>query len=296
MQWSRVYEREKPDLVNHFTPKGVIYGSLAAKMAGVRRIYNTITGLGAVFADDSRKMMQFAAIWLYRFCLANTTILWQNKDDQAFFREQHIGPPDRGHLIRGSGVDAGKFRHRPEPEGTAVVMLPSRFVEEKGIRQFVEAARILKSRNVDAKFVLVGRPEVDQPTSIPVAEITGWMSAGLIQWWGWHDHMERIYPLAHIVCLPSYYREGVPKSLLEAAACGRPLVATDVPGCREIVIVGKNGLLVPPKEPVALANAIERLVRDQALRREMGKAGRQLILERFSMQIIASAYIAAYHL
>jgi glycosyltransferase involved in cell wall biosynthesis len=173
-------------------------------------------------------------------------------------------------------------------------MLPARFVEEKGIRYFVEASRILHSQGIRSRFVLVGRPEADQPTSIPLEDITYWMHEGIVEWWGWHNDMERLYPLAHIVCLPTYYMEGIPKSLLEAASCGRPIIATNVPGCREIVHDNENGILVPPKNAQALASAITKLVSNRELRIQMGIKGREIIIEHYSLESIVASYLEHY--
>jgi glycosyltransferase involved in cell wall biosynthesis len=287
---------EAPDIVHNFTPKGVIYGSLAAKLAGSAKIMNTITGLGHVYSSPSGAALRWIVTALYGLALRNTQVVFQNSDDQRFFAERSITTGMRTILIPGSGVDAVRFSAQPEPEGTPVVMLPSRFVAEKGVRDFVEASRLLRAGGKPVRCVLVGRPEPDQPTTISHREITAWMVEGLAEWWGWHEDMERIYPLAHIVCLPTYYREGVPKSLLEAAACGRPIIATDVPGCREIVHDGENGILVPPRDPAQLARAIERLAADPALRAAMGKAGRQMVHDTFSLDHVIPAHFAVYEL
>ena len=192
--------------MNHFTPKGVIYGSLAAKLAGVKRVFNTITGLGYVFSDEANKLIQTIVMLLYPIALANTYTIFQNPDDQKLFYHKKIVNPRQSILIQSSGVDTEKFQFVPQAEGKPVVLLSSRFVEEKGIRYFVEASRILKARKMDVVFVLVGKPENNQPTSIPLEEIEQWISSGLVEWWGWHDDMEEIYPKAHIVCLPTYYK------------------------------------------------------------------------------------------
>lgn len=291
-----LYRLEKPDIVNHFTPKGVIYGSIAAKLSGVRTVYNTITGLGYVFSGKSNNFLKFLVTLFYKISLKNTTVLFQNPDDQSLFISQRIVDSKKCFLIPGSGVDMERFKIHPETDGIPVVLLPSRFVEEKGIRYFVEAARILKLRQVNARLVLVGRPEEDQPTSIHHTEITHWMNEGLIEWWGWHNNMEQIYPLAHIVCLPTYYMEGIPKSLIEAAACGRALIATNTPGCREIVHDGENGFLIPSQNAHALANAISHLVEDRSLREKMGRKSRTLAVTKFSMEKIIIRYLEIYNL
>lgn len=288
------YQREKPDLVHHFTPKGVIYGSIAAKLSRVTRIFNTITGLGYVFSNTSKKALQSFVLLLYRIALANTTVIFQNPDDQNFFHEEMIVDIEKSLLVLGSGVDMEKFEFSTLPDGVPVVLLSSRFVEEKGIRYFIEASRMIRSRNIGCRLVLVGRPEDNQPTSIRAAEIEQWVKDGVIEWWGWMENMETIYPLAHIVCSATFYREGIPKVLIEAAACGRPLIATDMPGCREIVHNGKNGILVPPKNAVALADAIEKLSMDVELCQKLGKRSRDIANSRFSMEKVVDAYLKFY--
>jgi len=288
------YRQERPDLVNHFTPKGVIYGSIAAKLSGVRRIFNTITGLGYVFSGKSSDSLKILVTLFYRIAMKNTTILFQNPDDLNLFKNEGIGDPKKHYLIRGSGVDMERFKVSPETVGIPVVILSSRFVEEKGIRYFVEASRILKERQIEIRFVLVGRPEEDQPTSVNHTEITRWVNEGVIEWWGWHNNMEQIYPLANIICLPTYYMEGIPKSLIEAAACGRALIATDVPGCREIVHNGENGILIPPRNAGALADAISQLALDQKLREDMGRKSRDIAVAGYSTDKIIGRYLDIY--
>lgn len=290
------YRREKPDIVHHFTPKGVIYGSLAAKLAGVKRIFNTITGLGYVFSDEADKLLRTLVLLFYPIALTNTTTIFQNPEDQTLFNKLKIVDPEKSVLIRSSGIDTDRFQFVPEKKGKPIVLLSSRFVEEKGIRYFVEASRLLKDRGINVTFVLVGKPEEDQPTAIQLSELQQWIADGLVEWWGWHNSMEEIYPQAHIVCLPTYYKEGVPKVMIEAAACGRSLIATDTPGCREIVLENINGLLVPTKNAVALSQAIETLALDTQLRQQMGKRGREIAVSKFSIPKIISEYFEIYEI
>ncbi|HET6845908.1 MAG TPA: glycosyltransferase family 4 protein [Anaerolineales bacterium] len=294
LRMMRLLRTEAPDVVHNFTPKGVIYGSIAAKLAGIGSIANTITGLGHVFSTESTPHLRPLVTLLYWLALRGTTVLFQNQDDARFFADRGITRGLRTRLIPGSGVDDTRYHPAPEAEGTPVVMLPSRFVEEKGIRDFVAAARLMHAAGTAIRAVLVGRPEPDQPTAIPSSEITSWVAEGVVEWWGWHEEMEGIFPHAHVVCLPTYYREGMPKSLLEAAACGLPLVATDVPGCRDIVRDGENGFLVPPRDPAALARAITKLVLDASLRERMGRRGRQLVHDSFSLDKVIPAHLEVY--
>jgi len=290
-----IYRQEKPDIVNHFTPKGVIYGSLASRLTGIKHIYNTITGLGFAFSASADTWLRSLMIFLYRISLKNTVVLFQNRDNQEYFIKSGLTNSNNSILISGSGVDMNRFSYTPEPDDEKIVtILPSRFVEEKGIRYFIEAAEIIKSKNLPIRMILIGKPEPDQPTSISQKEITKWVAEGIVEWWGWHNEMEKVYPLAHIVCLPTYYMEGIPKSLIEAAACGRPLIATNVPGCREIVHEGTNGLLVPIKNAKLLAEAIIQLANDGVLRRSMGEQSRKIAETEYSAEIIVKEYFKAY--
>ena len=289
------YRREQPNIVHHFTPKGVIYGSFAAKLAGINRIYNTITGLGYAFSDASPPLLKQIFLFLYPVALKNTRTIFQNPENKTYFLQKNITQEKNSTLIRSSGVDVNRFEYRREPDGICTVMLPSRFVVEKGITYFAEAAKILHERKVPIECVLVGRSEQDQPNAISQTQLNEWTKSGLISWWGWKEDMATIYPRAHIVCLPTFYSEGVPKVLIEAAACGRSLIATDVPGCREVVQDGYNGILISPKNTESLADAIEILARDPDLRKKMGKNSRKLAVDIFSAKEIAQAYLDLYN-
>ena len=290
------YRREQPDIAHHFTPKGVIYGSFAAKLAGINRIYNTITGLGYAFSDASPPLLKQLFLYLYPLALKNTQTIFQNPENKTYFLQNNITLEKSSTLIRSSGVDLDRFEYRREPEGICRVMLSSRFVVEKGITYFADAAKILHERKIPIECVLVGKSEQDQPNAISHAQLNEWTESGLISWWGWKEDMASIYPQAHIVCLPTFYSEGVPKVLIEAAACGRSLIATDVPGCREVVRDEYNGVLIPPKNSKALADAIECLVHDSELRKKMVENSRKLVMDVFSAKEIAQAYLSLYKL
>jgi len=292
------YRREKPDLVHHFTPKAVIYGSLAAHRAGVRRIVNTITGLGYVFSDQSfpKPILQLVTRILYRLVLSKTAVVFQNAEDRTRLVSITGTQGEDFFLMSGSGVSLSKFKPAPEPAGTPLVLLAARLMPEKGVEYFVEAARILRGRGVQARFVLVGSPDPNRRVALTADTLQKWAGEGVIEWWGWRNDMEDVYPQAHIVCLPTYYGEGVPLTLLEAAACGRPLVATDIPGCRKVVRDGENGLLVPVKNAPALAQAILKLLNDAALRRSMGSRSREIARIEFSAEQHVSHYFRIYGL
>ena len=291
----RLYRDEKPDLVHHFTVKCVLYGTLAMHLAGIKAAVNSITGLGYIFLPGGplkRLLRFFVRIW-YRLVLRGTQVIFENDDDrQAFLRFGFIRPAD-GHLIPGVGVDTLRFSPAPFPAGQPVVLLASRLLWDKGIGEFVEAARRLRGEGISARFVLAGRTDPGNPASIPDAQIKTWAEAGLVEWWGWSDDMPATLAKATIVCLPSY-REGLPTILIEAAACGRPVVTSDVPGCRLTVQEGVSGLLVRERDADSLVDALGKLVADPALCRQMGTAGRSLVEEMFSSEKIVDNIFSVY--
>jgi glycosyltransferase involved in cell wall biosynthesis len=201
--------------------------------------------------------------------------------------------PDRIAVIRGSGVDLDEFAPTPEPPGTPLVVLPGRMLWDKGVGDFVKAAGILRQRNVHVRMALVGAPDVANPSAIPDAQLEAWRDGGDVEWWGHQADMPSVLAQSHIVCLPSYH-EGVPKALIEGAASGRALVASDISGCREVVEDGKNGLLVPPGDAEMLANAIERLAGDGDLRQQLGINGRRVAVENFSIESVVQKTQAIY--
>ncbi len=292
-----LYRSAGPDLVHHFTIKPVIYGSLAARLARVPAVVNSVTGLGYVYlAGGWQGGILRPLVWLmYRFALAgeNTRVLFQNETDRQAFLSTHLLDEKRTVLIPGSGVDVQRFRPTPEPEGSPVAVLASRLLWDKGVGELVEAARILKARGVQGQIVLVGAPDPGNPASIPAETLEAWDREGIVRWLGHQEDMHSVYARACVVVLPSY-REGLPKGLIEAAAAGRPVVATDVPGCRDVVIPGETGLLVPPRDPAALAEALARLFSNRDLRQKMGMRNRELAVRVYSNEQILGATIQVY--
>jgi len=292
---ARVYRRERPDLVHHFTLKCALYGSLAAHFAGIRAVVNAITGVGYIFAstDLRAKLLRRVTTLLCRCAFRNTHVIFQNPDNRSAFVHSRIVSEESSHLVKGSGVDVQHFLPTPEPAGVPIVLLASRMLWDKGIRDFVEAASRLRNDGVAARFVLVGDRDPENPGAIPKALLEEWQQSNTVEWWGKRDDMPAVFSQAHVVCLPSY-GEGLPKVLIEGAACGRPLVATDVPGCREVVRHGENGLLVPPRNPEALAEAIATLLKDPALRARMGARGREIAVQVFSEERMVRETLEVY--
>ena len=292
-----IYRKERPNLVHHVAMKPVLYGSLAARISGVPYVVNALAGMGYVFSSDQpmARLLRPAIGKAFRALLnsGRSRLILQNKDDCAMFIRKRFINEDRIRLIRGSGVDTAVFSPTPEPAGISLVMLTSRMLWDKGIKEFVEAARQLKTRGVEARFVLVGDSDPHNPSAIPNEQLTAWQEEGVIEWWGRRDDMPAVLAQAHIVCLPSY-REGLPKVLLEAASCGRPIIATDTPGCREVVRNGENGLLVPVRSTVELSDAIQSLIENPELRQKMGARGREIVVSEFAVVKVVSETLTVY--
>jgi glycosyltransferase involved in cell wall biosynthesis len=218
----------------------------------------------------------------------------QNPDDIGLLIKMGV-PEDRLRLIRGAGVDTEVFSPALEsPPEPITVLFSARMLWDKGAGEFVEAARLLTEAGVKARFILVGAPDPGNPASIPEETLSAWRGENGVEWWGHRDDMRSVFHTAHIACLPSY-REGLPKVLLEAAACGLPIVATDTPGCREIVRDGDNGVLVPVQDAQALAVALRSLIDDGMLRAKMGRRAREIVLAEFSQEQVIAETLAVYH-
>ena len=291
----KLYRQEKPDLVHQFTVKCVLFGSLACRLLGIHNVVNSVTGLGYVFTGEEaehRWLRSFIKL-SYRMLIKNTWVIFQNPDDKSAFLESRLVDPKRVTLIRGSGVDIQHFFPRPEPSGKPLVVLPARLLWDKGVGEFVEAARSLRAEGVHARFALVGDSDNDNPASVPASQLQTWENEGVIEWWGWKEDMQDVYAQAAIVCLPSY-REGLPRTLIEAAACGRPIVTSDMPGCREVVRHGENGFLVPARDTAKLAKALMDLLQNPNLRSGMGSRGRIIAEKEFSVKLVISQTIAFY--
>ncbi len=288
---SAIYRAEKPDLVHHVALRSVVVGELAAWLAGVRGRVSAITGFGYLFTGGGRRpLARIALEKILPRLLSRSRVIVQNGDDASVLATMGIAR-DQIHLIAGAGVDAERFAPRPHAPGPAVVMLASRMLWDKGVGEFVDAARQLKASG--ARFVLVGMVDVDNPSCIPEAKLRQWVAEGVVEWWGHRSDMADCLNEADIVCLPSY-REGFPKALLEAMACGKPCITTDVTGCRDAVRHGDNGLLVPVKDAHALAGAMQALLMDAEAQQRMGARGRARVLEEFSLEQVSNATFDVY--
>jgi len=293
----QLYCRERPQIVQQVAMKPILYGSLAAWMTKVPVVINTFAGLGYAFTDRPRgasllrSLMRIGLRAAVR--LSRSIVVCQNAEDRGVLIEEGIVSPDRVRIIVGSGVDTNLFMLVAPPKGLPIVMLAGRMLWDKGVAEFVEAARLLKKKAIPARFVLVGRRDEDNPTAIDEEQLSRWSQSDGIEWWGHREDMPTVLGTATLVVLPSY-REGLPKVLLEAAACGKALIATDVPGCREVVQHLKTGLLVPARDPVALADAIISLLTNHELRTAMGVSGREFVMREHSKEKIGQHFLDLY--
>ena len=295
-----LYKDIKPDIIHHVTIKPVIYGSLAAQWAKVPCVVNAISGLGQVFSPGNfltqcrRMLVQL----LYRRALAhpNTRVIFQNPDDRDHFIGEKLISETKSVLIKGAGIDAERFSPSPEPVTPPVVVFAARLLRDKGVSEFVESAQAVVARGIEARFVVAGTSVPGNPNSISEDDLNIWKEKTPVEFIGQCNDMQVLLRESHVMCLPSYYREGIPKALIEASACGLPVVTTDWPGCREIVRDGVNGLLVPPRDVEALTEALCKLINDRALRQKMGKEGRKIVLqEGYTDDAVTEATLSVYH-
>lgn len=293
-----LYRHLRPQLVHHVTPKPVLYGTLAARLARVPAVVNAISGMGHVFADRGRRtrLLRTGVMTGYRLALRHPCmrVIFQNDDQRQQFVTRRWVRPQEAVIIRGSGVDTAIFH--PASASTSdvpLVLLAARMLRTKGVTEFVDAARQLRRSGARARFVLVGEPDAGNPASIAHEQLRAWSDEGVVEYWGRRDDMPAVLRDADVFCLPSYL-EGLSKSLIEAAASGLPIVTTDVPGCRDVAADGINGLLVPPADASALASAIARLTTDARLRAELGQHGRDRALREFSIERVVAEHLAVY--
>lgn len=293
-----LYRTYRPSIIHHVAMKPVLYGSVAARLAGVAAIVNNVAGLGFVFSSKAvyAKNLRRLVAPLLGFALSQRQALTivQNRDDARVLVDEIGVAPDKIRLVKGSGVDLAQFSQTRRESTPPIVLLASRMIKEKGVEDFVRAAANLREENVAARFVLAGAPDPGNPHSIPEAVLRKYHEDGIVEWWGHRDNIPEIIREAAIVCLPTTYGEGIPKTLIEAAAGECPIVTYDVPGCREIVTNGINGVLVPAGDVGRLAQAIAQLLADPAQRRHMGAQGRKLVEAEFSQGIVVAQTLAIY--
>lgn len=296
-QLMALYRRERPDLIHHVAMKPVIYGSLAARLTGIKGVVNALAGLGYVFrsthgrARAMRSMMRPAL--RSAFAPASTRVIVQNEDDRAQILSLRLAEPGKVRLIPGSGVDLGPYQPASAQSDEPLVILPARLLRDKGVEEFVAAARALRAEGIKARFALVGRPDPANPQSVSPRQVDQWAAEGAVEVWGWQEDMPSVYRQAQIVCLPSYH-EGFPKALLEAAASSCAIVATDIPGCNDIVRAGETGWLVPPKTVPELTEALRTAIRSPELRARYGANARRRVEDHYAIDRVVADTLELY--
>lgn len=293
----RIYRKERPDLLHHIAFKPILYGSFVARLMGLSHVINAPVGMGYIFTSNGRlaqllrPFVLLAMHWLIN--PPRSKVVFENIDDLTSFVADGLVQSSDAVLIRGAGVNINQFRPQPEPEGSPVVVLMARMLWDKGVGEFVEAARQLRSEGITARFILVGAPDLGNPAAIPNEQLQAWHADGVIEWLGHQTDIPTVLASSHIVCLPSY-REGLPKSLIEALAAGKPVVTTDVPGCREVVHNGDNGILVPPRNVHALVTALSQILSNPKLRAQFGSRGRVRAETEFASHLIIKLTLSLY--
>lgn len=297
LQIFRVYRSECPNLVHHIAIKPILLGTMAARLLGIRNIVNAIVGMGYLSTSDRLTVCLLRPILNVALrSFLNPTgsrVVFENKDDlRAFVAQGQVRASD-AILIRGAGVAPGQIQSSGYAKRSPLVVLVARLLWDKGIGEYVDAARLLKQRGVKARFAIIGEVDRDNRGCIDSSTIEAWRAERVVELWGFRTDIEQVLAEATIACLPSY-REGLPRSLLEAMAVGLPCVTTDVPGCREAVRDGDNGLLVPAKNPSALADALERLIHNPEQAKRMGSRGRERLEMEFSEQHVNQSTLELY--
>lgn len=299
-QLRKVITKIQPDILHAVTIKPVIYSGIVLHIITNKpKFVAAISGLGYVFSADNvrAKFTRLIVSLLYKLAFKHKTkkIIFQNTTDESILSNvTRLKAIDKA-LIKGSGADLNVYTHTTEPEAESIkISMACRLLKEKGVYEFVEAADLVKSKYANVEFVLAGTPDLDNPNSISQQELDKWQASGLITAVGHCDNIPQLFSQSHIVTMPSYYGEGVPKVLIEAAACGRPIVTTDNPGCRDAIIPEKTGILVPIKDADSLSNALIRLIECSSLRQEMGKKAREYAINEFDVENVVQKHLDIY--
>lgn len=285
----------RPDVVHLVTSKPVIYGGVSARLAKIPAVA-AISGLGHVFTDQSKgSLLRALVISLYRFALAHrrSLIIFQNADDRRIFEKNRISAPEHSIMIKGSGTDLARFDPKPSRNERVQFILPARMLVEKGVCDFVAAARIVRAAGHDARFVLLGDPDPGNPTSVGRQQLEQWTQEGIVEWRAHTNNISAALTASDVVVLPSY-REGLPKTLIDAAAAGRAVITSDVPGCRDAIVAGETGLLCRARDPADLAEKMVWMIDHPDRRMAMGKAGRRFAEQHFAIEAVVERHLEIY--
>lgn len=290
----------KPDLVHLVTIKPVLYGGIVARLAKVPGVVSAISGLGFLFVKRKGGiswLLRRIILFLYRLAMGhpNQCVIFQNSTDMTVLVDEGGVSIGKVKMIRGSGVDFQHYSAQAEVKGCPIIIMAARLLKDKGVFEFVDTARIIKEQGLQARFQLIGEPDAGNPKSVTAEQVQYWRIEGVVECLGFRTDIADLFSQAHIVILPSYYGEGLPKVLIEAAACGRAIITTDMPGCRDAIEPDVTGILVPPRDAEALAEAVGLLISNPNLRQQMGIAGRELAEREFSIDKVVAAHIDIYH-
>lgn len=296
----RLFRQLRPDLVHLVTIKPVLYGGIAARIARVPGVISAISGLGFLFVKRTSlrvRLLRYGVLFLYRLAMShpNQRVIFQNPTDLNALVIAAGVQKDKVSLIHGSGVDLQDYPVKLEPDGIPIIVMASRLLKDKGVHEFVDAARQLQAKGVKAYFKLIGDADPGNPASVTTDSLQAWQKEGVVQCLGFRTDIPELFSQANIVCLPSYYGEGLPKVLIEAAACGRAVITTDMPGCRDAIEANISGLLIPARNVDALVDAMDCLVNDDEMRQKMGIAGRALAERKFDIDKVINAHLTIYY-
>lgn len=291
--------RHRPEVVHAITLKCILYAGVIGRVLRLPAVVHSVTGLGYLFVGSGLRArairLGLGAPLRLALRYPRAWTIFQNSEDRDLFCRLGYLPKSRAVLIRGSGVDTEEYAFADDPaDDLPIIVLPSRMLWDKGVGTFVAAARIVNNGRQRARFALVGDPDVSNPRHVPVEQLKAWHDSGVIEWWGFRQDMNSVLARASIVCLPTVYREGVPKSLIEAASVGRPIITTDAPGCRDIVRHGRSGFLVAPDDAEAVARHVIELLENPELRQRFGAEGRRLVESDFALPIVVRATTKIY--
>ena len=292
------FRKEKPDIAHLITIKPYLYGGIISRLISVPCLVSAVSGLGTLFISDNfkSKVLRFFLYPIYKFAFnhLNQKIIIQNKDDLRLLEEWGVLNSNKVKLLKGSGVKLQDFVNLNEPDGMPTICFAARLLRDKGVYEFVNAAKKFKEKGIQARFLLAGDLDISNPTGLNLEDLNIIKKEGLVEILGYCHDIPKLYNQSHIVCLPSY-REGLPKGLIEAAAASRAVVTTDVPGCRDAIIPNKTGIVVPVKNSEKLANALQWLIENPEERVAMGKAGRQLAEKEFLIEKIIKHHLDIYN-
>lgn len=295
----RLFKQIQPDLVHLVTIKPYLYGGIAARLAGVPAVVSAVAGLGILFSGQGvkNKVLRSVLYPLYRFAFGhkNQAAIFQNPNDRDLLVVWGVLDFNKARLIRGAGADLSVYPYFPEPEGVPIISFAARLLKDKGVVEFVETSRMLKQRSIDVRFWLIGDTDPGNSNTVTQGQLDEWQQAGLVECLGYRTDIANLFSQSNIVTLPSYYGEGLPKVLIEAAACGRAVITTDHPGCRDAIEADLTGLLVPVRDAEALANAIQDLIENPDKRKALGKAGRELAEKEFAIEKVVDAHLKIYN-